>query len=155
MKTNASYPDLHDESAIETNFFLLIVKLMHICGIHDFGLKDLTYPTAKRLKRQLSGAINYCKFYEERANMYSELTMQRNELLEGMSEVSAENEVLLKQREESKLIADNKSKEIEEIEKECKEVRLIYLFREIEIMNKNLIIEQNTLSFVTCVTFVI
>ena len=100
---------------------------MTICGIHDFGLRDLINPTAKRLKRQLSGAINLCKFYEERANMYSELTGQRNELLEGLSEVEEENEILLKQMEESKLVAMDTSKEIQEVQRECIEVSLLIL----------------------------
>lgn len=59
--------------------------------------------------------------------MYSELTGQRNELLEGLSEVEEENEILLKQMEESKLVAMDTSKEIQEVQRECIEVSLLIL----------------------------
>jgi len=122
------YPDLHDESAIEVFFFQSVIQLMTICGIHDFGLRDLIAPNAKRLKRQLSGAINFCKFYEERTNMYGELTAQRNELLDGLGEVEAENELLQQQKQESQIVAMDRSKEIEEVENECLEVGVFIPF---------------------------
>jgi len=125
------YPDLHDESAIEVFFFQSVIQLMTICGIHDFGLRDLIAPNAKRLKRQLSGAINFCKFYEERTNMYGELTAQRNELLDGLGEVEAENELLQQQKQESQIVAMDRSKEIEEVENECLEIE-----KEISEQNK-------------------
>ena len=46
---------------------------MEICGFHDFGLKDLFLPTAKRFRIQLSAAINMAKFREDQLKLYAEL----------------------------------------------------------------------------------
>jgi len=37
-----------------------------MCGVADFTREDLARPDPKRLKKQLSGLINFAKFREER-----------------------------------------------------------------------------------------
>ena len=53
-------------------------SMMETCGITDYSINDLTAPTAKRLRRQLSGIINFAKFREERLTLLADLTMQRD-----------------------------------------------------------------------------
>lgn len=54
-------------------FYKSLRKCMKACGIHDFGWKDLHYPTAKRFRSQLSAAINMAKFREDQLKLYAEL----------------------------------------------------------------------------------
>lgn len=53
-----NYPELHEESIPQLNSFRAITKMMEICGIQDFSMKDLMAPSSKRLKRQLSGTFS-------------------------------------------------------------------------------------------------
>ena len=63
---NLAYPQLHEDSIPEMAFWRAISKLMGVCGISDFTREDLARPDPKRLKKQLSGLINFAKFREER-----------------------------------------------------------------------------------------
>ena len=56
--------------------------MMETCGITEYSVNDLTAPTTKRLRRQLSGIINFAKFREERLALLADLTMQRDVLTE-------------------------------------------------------------------------
>ncbi len=46
--------DNHRDSFAEMNSFRACQKMMEVCGVSHFGLKDLMAPTSKKLKRQLS-----------------------------------------------------------------------------------------------------
>ena len=48
-----NYPELHEDSIPELAFLRACCKMMAICGISDFGLKDITSPNSKRFRRQL------------------------------------------------------------------------------------------------------
>lgn len=69
-------PGLYDDSISSLALFRAVSKLMRACAIMDFGLSDFHTPSSKRLKRQLSAAINLVKFREERIQMYRELNGQ-------------------------------------------------------------------------------
>ncbi|KAJ1408444.1 kinetochore protein Nuf2, partial [Ochromonadaceae sp. CCMP2298] len=60
------HPELHEESFPKLDTFRAVCKMMEICEIPDFTIKDLMSPTAARLRRHLSGIINFAKFREER-----------------------------------------------------------------------------------------
>ena len=68
---------------------------MSICGLRDFGWKDLGAPTSKRFRRQLSGAINFARFREERMPIYEELTQQREEVLAALRTAQTDRTALL------------------------------------------------------------
>ena len=70
------YPEMHEESLSELRFLRASMKFMKVCGLTDFGWKDLHAPTSKRFRRQLSGSINFARFREERMSLYDELTAQ-------------------------------------------------------------------------------
>ena len=47
--------------------------------------QDLTGPTAKRLRRQLSAVINFCKFRDERTLMYEQLSLAKQGVLDALA----------------------------------------------------------------------
>mmetsp|Transcript_36646 Transcript_36646/g.56091 ORF Transcript_36646/g.56091 Transcript_36646/m.56091 type:complete len:352 (+) Transcript_36646:233-1288(+) len=98
------------------------MKLMKICGVHDFGWRDLHAPSGKRFKRQLSGAINLMKFLEDRRQLYEELCERREELFAALEEINKENDMLNNQLQDAKADTDQRCKELEEVENDCEEI---------------------------------
>lgn len=76
-----TYPELHEESIPQINFLRACQKMMEVCGIYDFTMKDLMTPTAKRLRRHLSGILNFAKFREERFALLADLNAHRESVL--------------------------------------------------------------------------
>lgn len=114
------FPELHDESFSDLFFLKSCFRLMRICGLpDDFGWKDLHCPTSKRFRKQLSAAINFVKFREDRLQMYSELHDQRDELLSGLVEVNEEQSSLNSQLDFSIRDAKKRWDEVNMIEKKC------------------------------------
>jgi kinetochore protein Nuf2 len=105
------YPELHEESLQNLKFLKSTMRLMHICGVHDFGFLDLTSPSFKRFRRQLSAVINFIKFREERLGLYAELQDGREELYAGLMEVEQEHKMLQEQLEATKQKADQRWEE--------------------------------------------
>jgi len=116
------YPELHEESFSELKFLKAAMKLMKICGVHDFGWRDLHAPSGKRFKRQLSGAINLMKFLEDRRQLYEELCERREELFAALEEINKENDMLNNQLQDAKADTDQRCKELEEVENDCEEI---------------------------------
>ena len=72
-----NHPELHEESIPYMHAFRAVTKMMNICGIHDFSTRDYLAPSAKRMRRQLSGIINFAKFREERFTLLTEISSER------------------------------------------------------------------------------
>lgn len=89
-----NYPELHEDSIPHLNSLRAIMKMMEVCEVRDFALKDIVAPTAERLNRQLSGIINFCKFREERLMLLTELNTNRSVLLDSLAQQQEKNEVL-------------------------------------------------------------
>ena len=89
-----SYPELHEESVPQINSFRSCLKMMEKCEIQDFTIKDFITPTPNRLRRHLSGIINFCKFREERLVLLSDLSTTREEILDHLNELRDRNETL-------------------------------------------------------------
>lgn len=125
------YPQLHEDSRVELRYWNSVRRLMAVAGVRDFGLRDWVLPNPKRFRRQLSGVINLCRFYEERrSNMYDELREGRDELVRRLDEVERERDSLERRRAEVEDLASEKNKEIHDVEVECSEI-------EREIMTRN------------------
>ena len=115
-----SYQQIHEESIPQISLFRSCVKMMETCEVQDFTIKDYIYPTPNRLRRHLSGIMNFAKFREERLVLLGDLSATREELLERLNELKDVNDLLnnrlslLREQtsEESKMIAD--------LEEECK-----------------------------------
>jgi len=117
-----SFPELHEDSIPELAFVRACAKMMAICGIPDFGLRDVTNPNSKRLRRQLSGVINFAKFREERLQMYGELNLNREELGEKMNQIQEDNAQLNEQLEQLKKQSEGEMEIIGAVESECREI---------------------------------
>lgn len=89
-----SYPELHDDSVTNMNFFRACCNMMEICEIPDFSIKDIMCPSASRLRRHLSGIINFAKFREERLMLLAELKSKRDTLLSRLESVQNRSETL-------------------------------------------------------------
>ena len=70
------YASLHEDSIPHLAFLRASQKMMSVCGVHDFSVKDFVAPESKRFRRQLSGVINFAKFREEQLATFTELTVQ-------------------------------------------------------------------------------
>jgi len=118
-----SNPELYLESIPIINNFRMCQKLLETCGIHDFSLNDFSLaPNAKRLRKQLSGVINFAKFREERINLLAELTGERDKSQDALNRIRIKGEDL-----ESKLLqlrkqTEEESKVIQKIEAENHEL---------------------------------
>jgi kinetochore protein Nuf2 len=86
--------ELHDESIPTLHAFRAVQKMMTVCGIPDFSIKDYVQPSAKRFRRQLSGIINYAKFREERFALLVDVSKEREQLIEKLNTKKIEEEQL-------------------------------------------------------------
>lgn len=117
------YPELHEDSIPSLAFFRAVGKMMDVCGVRDFSIKDILEPSPKRLRRCLSACINFCKFREERLVLFTQLMDQRQDVMESLA--SAQNE---KAQLEAELAAlkEQTAQEAETIETEkasCEELQ--------------------------------
>ena len=117
-----NYPELHEESISQLNSFRAVSKMMEICGIQDFSMKDFMAPSGKRLRRQLSGIINFAKFREERLVLLSDLNSTREVLLERMNKLKEQNETLNNRLALLRETTAEEAKIIAKVETECKAI---------------------------------
>jgi kinetochore protein Nuf2 len=113
--------ELHEEF-VDILFFKEMRKLMKTCGIVDFSWKDLHYPTAKRLRWQLSAIINMAKFREDQLKVYHELNEPRHLILAELDKLHAENLELQEQLNEVQAESNIKMEEFDRVAKECQEL---------------------------------
>lgn len=117
-----SYPGLHDDSVPQLNLFRACTKMMDVCGVQDFTIKDFISPTAPRLKRQLSGIINFAKFREERYIVLGELNLTRSGLVEEHKELTEKNYTLNNRLSLLREQTNDESEMINRLEAENKEM---------------------------------
>ena len=115
---NLAYPQLHEDSIPELAFWRAMSKLMTVCGVNDFTREDLARPDPKRLRKQLSGLINFAKFREERMELYQRITLERDEHLDRLATVEQENAQLAAQLEELKVATKAQREEIKALDDE-------------------------------------
>eukprot|EP00557_Chaetoceros_sp_GSL56_P006274 CAMPEP_0176498758 /NCGR_PEP_ID=MMETSP0200_2-20121128/12515_1 /TAXON_ID=947934 /ORGANISM="Chaetoceros sp., Strain GSL56" /LENGTH=380 /DNA_ID=CAMNT_0017897033 /DNA_START=324 /DNA_END=1466 /DNA_ORIENTATION=+ len=117
------HPDMHADSFSSVKFFLACQRFMKICGNSDgFSFNDLGAPDKKRFRRQLSAAINFIKFREDRLVLYAELHDQREELLQGLQEVKGEKNELVKTLADAKQEAQKRWDEVKVIDADCEDM---------------------------------
>lgn len=69
--------------------------------IQDFVFTDMTRPTSKRLKRQLSALINFYRFRQDRLNEFEEAAAEGTALIAHRAELVENVERLRTQLEEA------------------------------------------------------
>ncbi|CAD7976201.1 unnamed protein product [Amoebophrya sp. A25] len=74
-ENGTQFPTLYEEAARFLCVFRTLQHLMQLSGISDFSMADLLKPEAKRLRRNLSALINFCRFREDESQ--SEHEQQR------------------------------------------------------------------------------
>lgn len=115
-----SHPDLHSDSFSSVKFFQACQRFMKVCGNTDgFSFNDLGAPDKKRFRRQLSAAINFIKFREDRLVLYAELHDQREELLQGLQEIKGERNGLVSALANAREEAQHRWDEIKVIDADC------------------------------------
>ncbi|KAL7434502.1 hypothetical protein ACHAXM_004094 [Skeletonema potamos] len=119
---NNNYPELYIDALPEIKFFILLTKLMTICGNTDFGFKDLQLPQSKRFKLQLSAVINFLKFKEDMQHLVEQGQDEREELFAAMDEVTAQCATLEDELEKAKRLNQSKMLERDQAMAECKEM---------------------------------
>ena len=115
-------PELHEDSVPRLNSFRAIGKMMKICGVEDFSMRDISHPDPKRFRRQLSGILNFAKFREERMSMLLEITGKREEALNNLRRVQLENEKLTDRLATLRLQTQNEASEIAALDEEVLEL---------------------------------
>ncbi|CAD7963713.1 unnamed protein product [Amoebophrya sp. A120] len=60
-----NFPTLYEDATRFLCVFRTIQHLANIAGIGDFSLNDIVKPEGKRLRRNLSALINFCRFRED------------------------------------------------------------------------------------------
>jgi len=116
------HPELHDESIPKLNHFRACCRMMEICEIPDFTIKDFMSPTAARLRRHLSGLINFAKFREERLILLSDLSSSRETLADQLTQLREKNETL---NNRLSLLREQTAEEagiISGLENECRDI---------------------------------
>jgi kinetochore protein Nuf2 len=117
-----NFPELHEDSIPQLNLFRACTKMMEICEIYDFTIKDFIFPTSNRFRRHLSGIINFAKFREERLVLLSNLSNTRAGLLDYLSQLRDQNESLSNRLEILSEQTSEESKTISTIENDCIEI---------------------------------
>eukprot|EP01036_Dinobryon_divergens_P024818 gene24818-33300_t len=115
-----SHPQIHEESIPQISLFRSCVKMMETCEVQDFTIKDYIYPTSNRLRRHLSGIMNFAKFREERLVLLGDLSATREELLERLNELKDVNDLLNNRLSLLREQTSEESKMITDLEEECK-----------------------------------
>ncbi|KAK9864138.1 hypothetical protein WJX84_002045 [Apatococcus fuscideae] len=86
------FPELHEESIPAFAFSSSLARLVTAVGIKDFTLReDLWKPEGPRLRRILSGIINFAKFREEKLGPYLELQEQLEAIFDGQQRLGAQH----------------------------------------------------------------
>eukprot|EP00804_Cyclotella_cryptica_P011430 CCRYP_016380-RA/>CCRYP_016380-RA protein AED:0.09 eAED:0.09 QI:166/1/1/1/1/1/5/193/454 len=118
----STYPHLYADALVETKFFCLLQKLLKICGYDDFGFRDLSAPTGRRFRRQLSACINFMKYREDMNHLLSTVLEERADMFAALEEVAEEHMILQDHLKELREIHQEKLREKEEAEAECQEM---------------------------------
>jgi len=116
-----SYPQLHEDSIPQITFMRACTKMMKICGVVDFTIRDLSNPEAKRVRKHLSAVINFARFRDERLSLYSDLTTKRDGLVDALVRMEEEDEKLKADLEVLEGQTAEDAEKIAEWKKTCEE----------------------------------
>ncbi|ORX41026.1 Nuf2 family-domain-containing protein [Kockovaella imperatae] len=66
------YKELYSEALQFTMFYRHCREMATVCGIHNFGISDLTRPDPMRFRHHLSGVLNFAKYMEDKEQKFAE-----------------------------------------------------------------------------------
>lgn len=94
------YEELHEESIPMLHYMRALNKLLVASGVHEgFTLRDMIRPDPVRLRRNLSGIINFQKYREEKIEQWAEHGRRTLELDHARLQLEAEQRELEAQLE--------------------------------------------------------
>ncbi|KAJ3312925.1 kinetochore-associated Ndc80 complex subunit nuf2 [Boothiomyces sp. JEL0838] len=73
-------PDLQQDSIALMGFYRQLLKIVTQAGVENFSLRDLLTPSVKRVRYILSAIINFCKFREDKMQIYEQCSEQAEAL---------------------------------------------------------------------------
>lgn len=123
------------------------MKMMEVCEVSDFSLRDIISPSHARLCRQLCAIINFCKFRVDGLDMFNQLIAQKKEYETSIVELSSSNELLASRLSHLKSQTNEEEQEIfrlenenVRLEEESNNIKQIYesLERELEAISHEL-----------------
>lgn len=91
---------------------------MMTVGIHDFSFTDLVKPEKVRLRKQLSGVINFALFREEKLQRGVEITQEVDSLAARKQDVEEEQERLITEKSQAEGARRQEAPEAQRIEEE-------------------------------------
>jgi len=123
------HAELYEASTTEMIFNQALLKMMHVCGVHDFSLRDVVKPDYPRVRRHFSAIINFAKFREERLERYQQYITEEDQLLDRKFKTEEEHARMEEQlvnlhtsMERDRPAVDRLTKEVEELENSIKDM---------------------------------
>jgi kinetochore protein Nuf2 len=121
---NLSAEEIAEHSFSEIRFFVLLRDWMVHCGLPDFSWRDLYMPTAFRFRAQLSAAINYTLYLNEKMEIYNEMLKPRGLIVAARAEVEAEHDKLLTELKDACIQSADKNATLNQLVGECQQLEL-------------------------------
>ncbi|MBW0527486.1 hypothetical protein O181_067201 [Austropuccinia psidii MF-1] len=129
---NVQHPNVYEHRVVAGTFKDCLDQIMRCASIYDFSDRDLTSPSPERLRRILSGIVNFVLFENEQAEVtlrpleasLEDLQAQRSQLLDREAELIEQISLLKQQQEDEELAAAELIPQIEALRAtilDCKE----------------------------------
>ena len=88
------FPQLHESSIISVRLFREMIKFMRTVGVTDFSICDLIAPESSRTVRNLSAIINFCRWREQKYQIYLSHKTELVDLGTKLEDITSENKRL-------------------------------------------------------------
>mmetsp|Transcript_3840 Transcript_3840/g.9049 ORF Transcript_3840/g.9049 Transcript_3840/m.9049 type:complete len:492 (+) Transcript_3840:36-1511(+) len=126
------HPELHEGSVPWLTAWRYLSQLMAICAVDEWSVRDLSHPDGKRLRRQLSGVINFLRFKEGKNRQYEALfarnemaVRQRNEIEQMVERATQDLQMAREQREHDLPAFERAEKENDRVSQQLAEVNAL------------------------------
>ncbi|GAA6034354.1 hypothetical protein JCM8097_002684 [Rhodosporidiobolus ruineniae] len=128
------HPDIYRDAMYIGVFSFALTQLLERCAVHEFTIKDLTAPTAKRFQVILSGIINFYFFEQDQGDRIlrpiedeedrlaaeeEQLVQENAELRERIEQESAQRAANAKRMKDSEEADDRKVAEVNALRNEA------------------------------------
>lgn len=157
---NIHHPEIYEYRVAAGTFRDVLQQIMQCASIHDFSDRDLTLPTPERVRRILSGLINFALFEGEQADLtlrplekgLEDLQSQRAQLLDREAELMERISIMRQQQEEEERAVAELIPQTETLRAtilDCKETEGPLDHRRTELHESRKIIAEQTRAAVT------
>ncbi|KAI8588324.1 kinetochore-associated Ndc80 complex subunit nuf2 [Geranomyces variabilis] len=88
------YPELHQDALNFMGFYQQLRRLMKEVCVQDFSMRDLLRPEPPRVRRCLSGLVNFAKFREQRIDTFQRSKEKHRDTILEIARMDQENREL-------------------------------------------------------------